>query len=428
MKSKRYYNYLGRDKKSYYNEGKSGTSYLLIIEPLTQLGYSLKEYFIDKHYEKPGLVEDIIGYSILLTILIGAGVWVISILLDEEIWKTDETTPEIIANRTKKRGLIASVFTSLIMGLVNGLMCGRGKSDGPTYQVFISMVVGGIIGFVMDNAIATEQGANILNGGGKEPEASNFSQSLKYGFGNIWNPTMPRYIITVLLDIFISIIFTDLLIKYSSNMYFFRRHKVIRDTILVALVAFVTFLAYANATRLEWAYPPTDSVYSTSSFIPTSTILLASVISAMVFLVWKPVSQEEKGISRPGIKLSLVVILFALIVFLYQMDWLNPVPSKEIVVGLKNPINNDENFKQCFEHSCNETSDELDISIRGHNLPSVQDLIDSHKVGIGIYITIFALLVFFTMNTSYIKYTKGWWVILIIVMGILLVPAILGFF
>ena len=55
------------------------------------------------------------------------------------------------------------------------------------------------------------------------------------------------------------------------------------DNFMQSIVAFLTFLAYTNETRFNWAYPPSSA--KKEDVMPTPTIKLATSIAAICYLV-----------------------------------------------------------------------------------------------------------------------------------------------
>ena len=369
----------------------------------SQFSGMIKDYIcnIKKYTKDPKKVENIVGYTLVFIIFGAALALVISIIVNNEYWQTYPDTPEKIRTRVAQRGLIASAATVLVFGLVNGLMTFKSKVNPPTYQAFVGLILSGMLGFVMDNAIATEKGCSIFNGGGDNADISNLPAALSHGFSTLASSKLPRYIITIFLDIFISLILTDSLSYYCRNMPFFRNNRATTDIIIMAVVSFITFLAYANATRLEWAYPPTDSVYTKFEYIPTSTILLSTIISGLVFLIWSPMDQLPAGITKPFNKVIIMSILITVIIISYYGEWLDPVPDTEIVQTVQD----------------GEVVNEII-----NNKPDNENLIG----GLFIYIVLTIILTIITMLTSHYRFSNFWYGMTFAIIVIILIPVFIG--
>ena len=366
------------------------------ITILTDYYLSVKDYFV---YGKKDKLEDVIGFTVIIITLIGAMVLIIQILTTDKYWKSNkDATPEEIKDRVAQRGLIASSITVIVFGFINGLMTVRAQSNLATYQALVGLILSGLLGFVLDNAFATEQGISLFNGDFSQPRLENIGKAVKYGFGGVWSPKMPRYIITILLDIFISLIMTDAMVKYSRNWYFFRKHKSTHSIIIMALVGFITFLAYANATRLQWSYGPTDTIFNKDYYIPTSVILLASIISGLVFLIWTPMSSPAEGIIKRSNKVILIGVLFVIIIISYYGGYLDPYPDKEIIQSVDSQGNV---VTEIVEHNQKE---------------------ENPDVGIAIYIILAVVLSYLTMITSPFKYSNLWWGEYVVAVILVIIP------
>ena len=121
---------------------------------------------------------------------------------------------------------------------------------------------------------------------------------IKFIMGKLLKGDFWRYIVTVFLDMFISmpiqIIITILmtstidtmnLVSLSMGPFMRRLTQLLTfnfDNVLQSFVAFITFMAYTNDTRFRWAYP--GEVADRGSLISTGTIKLATAVSAGFYL------------------------------------------------------------------------------------------------------------------------------------------------
>tara|TARA_B100000902_G_scaffold368872_1_gene392578 strand:+ start:1357 stop:2997 length:1641 start_codon:yes stop_codon:yes gene_type:complete len=121
---------------------------------------------------------------------------------------------------------------------------------------------------------------------------------IKFIMGKLLKGDFWRYIVTVFLDMFISmpiqIIITILLaptidtmnlVSLSMGPFMRRLTQLLTfnfDNVLQSFVAFITFMAYTNDTRFRWAYP--GEVADRGSLISTGTIKLATAVAAGFYL------------------------------------------------------------------------------------------------------------------------------------------------
>ena len=122
--------------------------------------------------------------------------------------------------------------------------------------------------------------------------------AIKFIMGKLLRGDFWRYIVTVFLDMFISmpiqIIITILmgptidsmnLASLSMGPFMRKLTQLVTfnfDNVLQSFVAFITFLAYTNDTRFRWAYP--GEVADRGSLISTGTIKLATAVAAGFYL------------------------------------------------------------------------------------------------------------------------------------------------
>ena len=194
----------------------------------------------------------------MLALVFIAGITVVAIIvnfiLDESIWSIEPETDEIINSRQKSRGMVTSIITSMFSMIISIIMIIGIKSDTAMYQTFVNIICVGIVGFILDNAFATENGVKIVKKGINNSEDSvnlkNISDSLQYSFGSLLSPKIARYAIVTMLDIFISLMLTDSIVWGLVNKL--NINESLADIFSMVVVSVTTFLAYANATRLEW--------------------------------------------------------------------------------------------------------------------------------------------------------------------------------
>lgn len=369
----------------------------------------------------------------------------ISYLNDKNIWTIRIESDEEINNRQKKRGLVTSLITSFFSLNILVIMLSIVKGDSATYQALISIICIGIFGFILDNSFATENGVKVLLYGiensNKDNEIlsqtksnitiQNFSDSLKFGYGSIFTPKILRYFIVSFLDIFISLIITDSFIWVLHKQ--FNINRFISDSFAMIIVAIVTFLTYSNATRLEWAYPAVDEFNERSALIPTSTILLAVVISSIVFLIWKPLifNTSRNGLLSNNGKITLVSILFIIIIITYYLNFLDPILKLEIK-NIIIPCSSQE-INQIKLESINNglTKAKNNLCVESkvieNDIPTIKEIYDNGNIGFISFLvlsTICVMIVYCSSN----KNNKLNFIISSLVIIILLLPGFLSFF
>ena len=207
-------------------------------------------------------------------------------------WRYDNPDPEnpqseksskTIAKREAIRGQFASVASALLLNVIGAIML---KSGVPENLVVLNygFILGPVIGYMFDMWFGKEQGLEYTAKG----EVKNV---LKYVFGSIASPQFFRYIITVILDLFISdplmtvIKKTTLGIRnsFSKKKDFYSQFLSINfASLLQSIVGVVTFNAYTNQTRFNWAYPDENS----KDHISKDLILLITAVASVVYLTY----------------------------------------------------------------------------------------------------------------------------------------------
>ena len=187
----------------------------------------------------------------------------------------------------------------------------------------------------------------------------------------------------------------------------------------MVVVAITTFLAYSNATRLEWAYPAVEELNQRSDLISTPVILINTILAGMVFLIWKPLMKSKSGISSTSGKLMMILILFLVIVVCYYMGYLDPVLKYEIINTVI-PCPNPEGVGAC-----------VNTVVVENDILSVKEIYNNHELGVLLFFILCVVLttvVAFTPRRGTAKrFTTTNISLSIIVITLLSIPGILAY-
>ena len=181
----------------------------------------------------------------------------------------------------------------------------------------IGMTLGGSLGFLADNILGSEEGYTTF-------ENKGWGSAVEYAFGKLASGNFSRYGITVLMDMFVSLILFEPTFKWlisgGENSYFFGcddSTKAIANGVVSSIISMITFNAYANQTRFLWAYPDKGQ----ENVISTPVILLAATTLSILFLI----SDTGKGgINSPNMKLVIVYTTLLSMSLLYMMGYMSP--------------------------------------------------------------------------------------------------------
>ena len=203
-------------------------------------------------------------------------------------------------NRTKTRGTMISILLTFGAAKQHFMKKG-GAAETPLlllYGFFMNAVLGymGDQGFGKDDGYSLPKIVDKIEG---QNWLNEFGTSLKYVFGSLATYEFWRYIITVFLDMFISMPIQSIIVsvsegvindlKYTEPFMWYGFKSILNviitsyDNILQSFVGFITFLAYTNDTRFAWAYPGND--IDASKLISSGTIKLATCIAGVVYLI-----------------------------------------------------------------------------------------------------------------------------------------------
>ena len=261
---------------------------------------------------KPTIFQYIITWGIVFTILLAVLVaipLIVYFYLNKDgisSWKKDDDDKDKI-ERTSNRGTVISVFLTL-MSLVQGVLKGSGAAETPLLLLF-GFIFASVLGYIGDQGFGIDDGYSFndiveqaKNDGNGVKNAPLFAQQvgtiIKFIMGKLLKGDFWRYIVTVFLDMFISmpiqIIITILmaptidtmnLVSLSMGPFMKKLTQLLTfnfDNVLQSFVAFITFLAYTNDTRFRWAYP--GEVADRGSLISTGTIKIATAVAAGFYL------------------------------------------------------------------------------------------------------------------------------------------------
>jgi len=212
------------------------------------------------------------------------------LILEEENWESNhDAADEDKLSREKKRGTFVSVLMSILLNLIGALMFHIGVKEGLVVTNY-GFILGPVIGFMLDQGIATDAGFGVK-----------FTMAgVKFTFASLVSGNFMRYIITVVLDMFISNPLQDVLKRQAKQMGVIKQLTANKDSkrwvpawydrfvarnfpsLLQSIVAIITFNAYTNQTRFAWAYPATT--LDRELRIPPGTIMLSTAIAGVLYL------------------------------------------------------------------------------------------------------------------------------------------------
>ena len=324
------------------------------------------------------------------------------------------------------RGQLASIAVSIMFGGVNYVCDNVGQVDGATSSALIGLLFGGTVGYIADNYFGTKVGQS-LYALGKAPDnliqqladaedkmandetqkklynqLNNFRKYEKYGstgkqiafkyaLGKLASTNYLRYIITVLMDTFISgiLFYPTYNWMISGSKYFqcrtlssvgdniFEKFETTAwaNAVISAVIAMTTFAAYANQTRFQWAYPDPGS----ESTIHPGSIFMACTAFGVLFLIG-PTGND--GINDKKVKLILVIVTIGLLSFLNTMGWDKADISIEEDESIADPV------KRRKE------------AIKKKEIDDIDNSLEMNEYGLGIFFVVAICSILATFTTS----------------------------
>lgn len=236
--------------------------------------------------------------ALILTAGIGAVLYLGYLITQPSIWKTDpESTDEEKLNRVQQRGTFVSLVSAILLSLI-GILMVQNCVHNDVIEVYFGFLLAPVIGYVLDIGVGTDDGFRFAQQG-------RYGEWMRYMFASLWNFSFVRFVLTFVLDMFISKPLSAILKGYTLASYetiaratgligrldeFIRRNL---TSIVQSIVAFITFQSYTNQTRFLWAYP--DDSLPPSERISSSVIMLAVAIASVVYLYMYREDNEMMG-------------------------------------------------------------------------------------------------------------------------------------
>ena len=231
----------------------------------------------------------------------------------ESVWQTNPTDPEHVKTaRTQERGTVISILSGIILTLVSMIMIKLCVKDGDI-EVLFGYILAPILGYILDIGIGTDQGFSYFSKG----DLGNWVSHL---LSSLYNYSFIRFIVTFLLDMFISKPISGVMRGYSlAKLKSYKAVTIFKPLdnfiktnltgIIQSIVGFITFQAYTNQTRFLWAYPsPTTPLQER---IPSFAVMIATAVSGSVYLLsYRTDTQHlELNIALVMVALGLISIL-----------------------------------------------------------------------------------------------------------------------
>lgn len=180
------------------------------------------------------------------------------------------------------------------------------------------MTLGGTFGFILDNQLGSDEGfREYLWSPG---------EGMRYALGALASARYGRYLITIIFDMFFTVILFKTLYSKLVRMAGFSTHgrEWVANGMVSCFIGIITYQVYTNMTRFEWAYPSgVEDVKN--QWISGSTMILNVVIMNMVYLVTETrVKVGEAGINDPPVKVVVTLATYLGLFLLQSQGYVDP--------------------------------------------------------------------------------------------------------
>lgn len=254
-------------------------------------------------------------YRILLILLIIVPITYGSYLWSKEkIWRTEITDdPKDIEERTQSRGLLASLLSAFVTGIIGVIMAYTGVTQN-NIEIGFGFLFAPVLGFLFDAIIGTDTGLRLAR--------ANPLEGIKYTLSRLADGSFIRFIVTFLMDMYISKPMSAIFKAFSIfNLEKIALPGIFRafDTfalknvtsIVQGLVGIITFQTYSNQSRFLWAYP--DKTLAKESRVSSFTIMVVTSLAGIFYL-----SQYAKEVTSLSMHIAVTIMSFILLTILYQ--------------------------------------------------------------------------------------------------------------
>ena len=225
--------------------------------------------------------------------------------VDPEASETDRTY------RQQFRGVLTSIVASLLgLGAMAGMMSLGVPMD--LIETNLSFLFMNVIGYQLDYSFATDNGLRRFAEG-------RVGEGFGAAFSGLYDLSFIRFFLTVLLDMFISLPILEVLTTYSARFLptlagggaYDRLLGHYLRPLMLSITLAVTFLAYSNMTRFQWAYPSENP--DDKERISDSSFFVALAVSIGVFAVFYMVLIDAGTNYSGNVALGAFYILLCLI-------------------------------------------------------------------------------------------------------------------
>jgi hypothetical protein len=207
--------------------------------------------------------------------------------------------------RQQFRGIVVSLTSASVAFCITLFMKNIGVPNA-FIEANFSFFYSNVITYMAERVLATDEGLRMFK--------ANPFKGLPLALKSLTEVHFIKFFLTIMLDMFISIPIIETLAAYllkytpvlmAGNGY----DKYIANSLrpmLMVFVAAITFLAYANMTRFQWAYPSEHQ--NDRLRINDSVMYLSISVAAAVFALYYVVTKQNIGVGVFYILISMALM------------------------------------------------------------------------------------------------------------------------
>lgn len=253
------------------------------------------------------------------------------------IWEYKDIGPmteQKSLEKTRREGARGTLISFIVQFLMVFFMIFLEYMKVPRQTILVNfgLIIIPVLNFILDQLVGTDKGMELFM---NYPPA----EQIAFIFNRMGSPIFFRYFITVLLDLFISSPMIDAiksntldsieqLKTYKSSNYIVQElTKTVgknMDTVLYTFMQILTFNAYTNQSRFNWAYRTNKSIKNEQT-IQSGSILLICGLASVFYTTY-----EYPGATPFNIRFLFTFVMLSLLSIGYMVNYVEPKYTKEV--------------------------------------------------------------------------------------------------
>ena len=155
--------------------------------------------------------------------------------------------------RISTRGTLTSALSSIVLIVLSFILKFSSSPDQLTLSLLFQLIFGNLVGYILDTSFGSEDGVRLM-------KEESISSSMKMGVASLSTSNFARYVVVVLLDMFISSLFMEYVLRIPSmtsgvtNAYLTcPPANIFLPLMSSMLIGLLTFYGYVNRLKFKFA-------------------------------------------------------------------------------------------------------------------------------------------------------------------------------